>query len=950
MHIAMGTSADPVGVLTRLEKPIFEGGVGECLRIREDDSRVGRPALGASGDDCVARTPGCSLENGGMASGGGEACEEGNKGGPGAEEGAEEGGEEGAGLAPVVFCAPADVSLIAKDSNKLTIQWGKSRRLEGPDPAGLAVRYTVETQQVDVPSGRETPNGEEAAALVNSDLWRAAAQTADSWAQIRGLRPGRYYAIRVAAAPRCDEPCLRLWVPAASAVAVFHTTPSAPGAPQPPQLTSRERTSLKVREAGDRSPGGRPARLSFRFSTGCGRLIPYSGTERLFGYSNILSRECPGRCVDQSAGAESRIGCCSEGTRWPAAAEGVSDGMHLVVSQFKWNVPESGGLNIIDFRLQLRPPPATAKDDVDEEVLRGVGFAEIFCGLQQSFRATKLLPGVKYTARVKARNELGEGPWSLHSVFTTEASVPAMPEPPRQVHVSSASVSLQWDAPKDNGARIDLYTLEAWNEEDDCFRPVYCGQSPQCAISDLESGATYRFKVRAENQAGKSKWSGTTIVHIAPSAPGPPRMLSCQSSTKTSASFSWAPPRYTGGSEISCYEGEVMPLSRPAGKSTWTTVYSGQAHSCSVGSLTPGCTYQIRVRASNAAGWGPKSQCTKFTSEPGVPDKVPVPTVVSLGSTSLKVSWKAPAHDGGSNITGYQLQCCEARKVASDSASVFKGVYYGSLCSWEAGGLLPGKEYAFRVQAVNACGASSWSTVTKGTTKAGVPDIPTPPTVRESSSDSLTLCWIPPDGRGSTVSSYTVQLAQEGGRCNGFVSHEEHRKACAGSTEGMGSGNEAEPLLDHGAGVSAGGMCSSCDGGALDFSDVYTGSQVQCRVPGLHAGTTYRVRLRASNKAGSSQWSKAVAFKTQAAAPSSPRNLQATEVSTNSVHLCWEHPLCDNGSKVCMYALERLSQRSKKVAWVQEYQGQATSTSYTVSTHNMRSSGRMFNSQPAVFS
>ena len=39
------------------------------------------------------------------------------------------------------------------------------------------------------------------------------------------------------------------------------------------------------------------------------------------------------------------------------------------VAQFKWNTPETGGLEILEFRLQIKkPPPASAGRSDDEEV------------------------------------------------------------------------------------------------------------------------------------------------------------------------------------------------------------------------------------------------------------------------------------------------------------------------------------------------------------------------------------------------------------------------------------------------------------------------------------------------------------------------------------------------------------------------------------------------------
>ena len=48
------------------------------------------------------------------------------------------------------------------------------------------------------------------------------------------------------------------------------------------------------------------------------------------------------------------------------------------------------------------------------------------------------------------------------------------------------SVSLEWDAPKDNGARIDTYVVEAEALENADCRVVYNGQLPKCVVKDLK--------------------------------------------------------------------------------------------------------------------------------------------------------------------------------------------------------------------------------------------------------------------------------------------------------------------------------------------------------------------------------------------------------------------------------------------------------------------------------
>ncbi|MFI5414670.1 MAG: fibronectin type III domain-containing protein, partial [Candidatus Lutacidiplasmatales archaeon] len=86
----------------------------------------------------------------------------------------------------------------------------------------------------------------------------------------------------------------------------------------------------------------------------------------------------------------------------------------------------------------------------------------------------------------------------------------------------------------------------------------------------------------------------------------------------------------------------------------WTSAGSSATTSISVTGLTDGTTYYVTVRAVGGSGTGPSVAAVS-----GVPTGVPYPpSAVTAGTTttsSIALSWVAPANDGGVVVTGYTV-------------------------------------------------------------------------------------------------------------------------------------------------------------------------------------------------------------------------------------------------------------------------------------------------------
>ena len=70
-------------------------------------------------------------------------------------------------------------------------------------------------------------------------------------------------------------------------------------------------------------------------------------------------------------------------------------------------------------------------------------------------------------------------------------------------------------------------------------------------------------------------------------------------------------------------------------------------------SVTAGKAYKFRYRAKNVFGWGPYSDILNLYAA-SVPNQISTATTVNI-DTNVKISWSAPAYNGGSPVTAYRI-------------------------------------------------------------------------------------------------------------------------------------------------------------------------------------------------------------------------------------------------------------------------------------------------------
>ena len=354
--------------------------------------------------------------------------------------------------------------------------------------------------------------------------------------------------------------------------------------------------------------------------------------------------------------------------------------------------------------------------------------------------------------------------------------------------------------------------------------------------------------MRAHNAVGSGPWGNPCTASTAPAAPSEPLALRLAAAGEASLALSWQPPSSDHGAPVGCYQVELAPLQKGAagggggGGSAgagWQRVWQGPDLACTLPGLKPGRSYQARVRAQNARGWGPWGEAAAGGTAAGPPGAPRGPLQFSgRAATSIKVRWQAPADDRGAAVICYILQAaCPARGQG------WGEVYRGPEHSARVSGLEPATDYEFRLAACNVVGQGPWGSAERAATGLRPPGPPAGVEVGVASPAELQQQAAAEhaagggggggggSGRGAAV-VVTWQPPEPAGDC----------------AEAIGYEVEATCSISAGAGAGAGAGASKLPGQARGTRHVVTG---------LVPGSTVSVRVRSvgAGGAGHSDWS-----------------------------------------------------------------------------------------------
>jgi fibronectin type 3 domain-containing protein len=432
---------------------------------------------------------------------------------------------------------------------------------------------------------------------------------------------------------------------------------------------------------------------------------------------------------------------------------------------------------------------------------------------------------------------------------------------------SNGSLGVSWSAPASNGAVITNYDVSVVHGTDTPFTCSVSGTASSCDVTGLVNGTTYGVSVTATNSAGTS--TPSTAVNATPATtPGAPTSIGIAPSNGT-LSVTWNAPS-DGGSEITGYTVTVdNGIDTP---STCTT--GGTTTTCEITGLTNGSAYSVSVSATN--GVGTTSSAGSVTATPATTPEAPTSLNVTVGNTSLIVTWAAPNFNGGASISSYTVTADNG----VDTPTVCTVTDGSNACTLT--GLTNGSDYSVTVTATNAQGEGA-ATDAVTATPAGSPTAPSNVTAT-AGNEQITVSWSASDGNGSAITAYTAS-SSDGSSCdttgalscvitsltngtrysitvvatNGFGD-----SAASSSVSATPATVPTAPRWLHGVAGNATATllwnASTSNGGAhIDsyiVSDLHghgcTTSGLTCTVTGLTNGTTYTFYVTAHNVIGSS--------------------------------------------------------------------------------------------------
>ncbi|GMT25440.1 hypothetical protein PFISCL1PPCAC_16735 [Pristionchus fissidentatus] len=331
--------------------------------------------------------------------------------------------------------------------------------------------------------------------------------------------------------------------------------------------------------------------------------------------------------------------------------------------------------------------------------------------------------GVENTAnltrlKIEKAKKTDAGPVEIHAsnqfgdlkanIKITVVDKPGPPENLSYPEITRRSATLAWDAPKDDGGlEIIGYRVEYQEIGSNYWERVPgCTVAPTTTVRGLTNGATYRFRIRAENAIGLGEpLDGIPVVIRDPfDVPGAPSTPEVTGYDSNEVSLKWDPPREDGGAPIIGY---VVERFEKRGGGDWAPVKMPlvKGTECTVRGLHEGETYQFRIRAVNAAGEGAASggtepvTCRPYCEPPAAPD---APRIGKVTKNSAEVHWMRPSSDGGAPIEGYIVE----KKKLGDNDWTRCNKKPTKDTSFNVEGLKEKDEYEFRVIAVNSAGES----------------------------------------------------------------------------------------------------------------------------------------------------------------------------------------------------------------------------------------------------
>ena len=233
---------------------------------------------------------------------------------------------------------------------------------------------------------------------------------------------------------------------------------------------------------------------------------------------------------------------------------------------------------------------------------------------------------------------------------------------------------------------------------------------------------------RGDGQGIFDAWSSASAT--VPSAP----QVSSASGTGISGSVSltWNAPASNGGTVVTGYKVDAVNQTTSATSlDVCPASDTSPALSCTVTGLTNLDAYTFRVAAISPVGTGAFSASSNVATPYANVSGAPTGIVATASNDAALISWTAPANNGGSAITGYEVFALDTTS-STLTIDACPSSTSSTTTNCNVTGLVNGDTYVFGVAAINAIGTGPISDDSNAVT----PYATTPPALSSITPDS----------------------------------------------------------------------------------------------------------------------------------------------------------------------------------------------------------------------
>ncbi|XP_012587402.1 PREDICTED: protein sidekick-1 isoform X3 [Condylura cristata] len=472
----------------------------------------------------------------------------------------------------------------------------------------------------------------------------------------------------------------------------------------------------------------------------------------------------------------------------------------------------------------------------------------------QTLEIPNLTPYTHYRFRMRQVNIAGASPFSQSSrvIRTLQAPPDVAPTSITVRTASETSLRLRWvplpdsqynGNPESVGYRIKYWRLDL--QSSGLAQVINDRLERESTIEELEEWTEYELQMQAFNAIGAGPWSEVVRGRTRESVPSAaPENVSAEAVSSTQILLTWASvPEQDQNGLILGYK--ILFRAKDLDSELRSHVVRGNhTQSALLAGLRKFVLYELQVLAFTRIGNGVPSsplllERTKDDA-PGPPVRLVFPEV---RLTSVRIVWQPPEEPNGI-ILGYQI----AYRLASSSPNTFTTVEVGATVrQFTATELAPESAYIFRLSAKTRQGWGEPLEATVITTEKR--ERPAPPREllvpqAEVTARGLRLQWVPGSDGASPIRYFTVQLRELPG------------------------------------------------GDWQTYSSSVSHEATACAVERLRPFTSYKLRLKATNDIGDSDFSaETEAVTTLQDVPGEPPSfVSVTPHTTSSVLIQWQPP------------------------------------------------------------